>query len=445
MSTKLMDLFFDHIQPWLPILHKPRFLRRYRDLLLGDDPLKDLPSDEAFLLSTAFALAARYSDDDSLKQTPAAERGHKFFEMAGDYLSKCRAFTSPTLAYLQGTIMYAFYSYNRGVFLQGWVHTGICVQLAYELGLDNVDDEDSNAAQDMTWSEKEELRRAWWGVWELDMFGSIISSRPAMIDCSRTSVLLPVSDEQWFSDVEIPSAPLLSNPGTCWKSLDRTENQSARAWFLVANHLMSLVQNHRLRKEPISPEMQIRLENDLSCMRLALPPSMSLEADHVNTNPASMHDRNWVMGTHMMLLSTSWYMNGIGARTSGASMMPNSFAFDKARILSRWKPEQIATAHPFFTFMLVNPFSDHNETQPKDPITLSSCRDLSRLLLRQFASKWTIGLIASRVDELCEHDDGAISPNEEVIRRYMSCFVKPVSGLSPMTPGLSNFFPRDVS
>lgn len=395
ISTELMDLFFDHVQPWLPILHKTRFLRRYGVHLSNDNPFKDLASDEAFLLSTAFALAARYSSHDSLIKTSAVDRGHKFFETAGDYLSKCRDLTSPTLAYLQGTIMYAFYYYNRGVFLQGWVHTGICVQLAYELGLDNMDDEDSNAPQNMTWSEKEEMRRAWWLVWELDTFGSIVSSRPVMIDCMRMSVLLPVSDEQWFNDAETTSARLLPDPGTCWKSLDRAENQSARAWFLVANHLMSHVQSSRQRKDGISPEMQIRLENDISCMRLALPPSMLLETDHSNSNPANMHDRNWVIGTHLMLLSASWFMRGIGARTSGVSLSPKSFAFDKARILSTWKPEQVATAHPFYTFMLVNPFSDHHDAHVKDPISLSSCRDLSRLLLRQFASKWTIGLTAS--------------------------------------------------
>lgn len=396
LSSELIDLFFDHVQPWLPILHKTRFLLRYVSHLLNNDPFKNLASDEAFLLSSAFALAARYSSHEALVQVPAVERGQRFFETAGDYLSKCRALTSPTLAYLQGTIMYACYSYNCGVFLQGWVHTGICVQLAYELGLDNMDDEDSDTPQDMTWSEKEEMRRAWWLVWELDTFGSIVSSRPVMIDCTRMSVLLPVSDEHWFSDIETRSTRLLSDPGTCWKSLDRTENQSARAWFLVANHLMSLVQSTRQRKEGTSPEMQIRLENDISCMRLALPPSMSLEADCTNSDSSSVHDRNWVMGTHLMLLSASWYMRGIGARTSGASVSPDAFAFGKARLLSRWKPEHVATAHPFYTFLLVNPFSDHPQGgQSKDPISLSSCRDLSRLLLRQFAFKWTIGVIAS--------------------------------------------------
>jgi len=141
--------------------------------------------------------------------------------------------------------------------------------------------------------------------------------------------------------------------------------------------------------------MQIRLENDISCMRLALPPSMLLEADYTNSSPANMHDRNWVIGTHLMLLSASWYMRGIDARTSGARLSPKSFAFDKARILSAWKPEQVATAHPFYTFLLVNPFSNRHDAHAKDSISLSSCRDLSRLLLRQFADKWTIGLIAS--------------------------------------------------
>ncbi|KAH7083600.1 fungal-specific transcription factor domain-containing protein [Paraphoma chrysanthemicola] len=423
LFTHLMDLFFDNVQPWLPILHKTRFFRRYGDRLNNVDPFKDLASDEALLLSTAFSLAARFSSHDLLAHTPAVDRGQDFFETASDYLSKCRALTSPTLAYLQGSIMYSFYSYNRGVFLQGWIHTAVCIQLAYELGLDSMDDEDSNAVQYKTWSEKEEMRRAWWLVWELDTFGSIVSSRPSMIDCTRMSVFLPVSDEQWFSDVEMTSARLLTNPGTCWKSLDHSENQSARAWFLVANHLQSLIQTSRQRKDGISPEMQIRLENDISCTKLAFPPSMLLDTDRANSGAADKHDKNWVIGTHIMLLSASWYMRGIDARTTGESPLPNSFAFEKARILSKWRQEEIAIAHPFFTLLLVNAFSDHHDGQAVDSMSLSSCRDLSRLLLRQFSFKWNIGLVALRVDEIWEHVDASTSPDEQMIKRYSTCFV----------------------
>jgi hypothetical protein len=275
-----------------------------------------------------------------------------------------------------------------------------------------MDDEDSDVGQDKTWSEKEEMRRAWWLVWELDTFGSSVSSRPFMIDPTRMSVSLPVSDEIWLSDIETTSAKLIADPGSSWKSIHNVENQTPRAWFLVTNFLMSLAHVLSQRKAGISLDTRIRLEYDISCVKLALPPSMSLDAEFPISDPVGRLDRNWTIGTHLMIISASWLMHTVSTKTEAhvsipepknASSLPGSFPYDKARVLAQWRSEEVAVAHPFYTLMLINPFPESNNDHSGDLFALPSCRNLSRLLLRQFSFRWKIGLIASSKEDHIHH------------------------------------------
>jgi len=49
------------------------------------------------------------------------------------------------------------------------------------------------------------------------------------------------------------------------------------------------------------------------------------------------------------------------------------------------------------------------------------------------------------VDEICEHEDACASPNEESVRRYLTCFVMPASGLSPKSLRPISLVASDVS
>ncbi|GME41737.1 hypothetical protein Z518_10176 [Neofusicoccum parvum] len=206
----LIDLFFERIQPWLPLLHRPRFQKYYSEKLRdGTDCLDDLPIDEALLLSSLFALAARFSSLGSLANVPAARRGDRYAALSKKLYSDCRTCGLGTLAYLQGCILLAFYSYCSGLSQQGWILVGVCVRVAYDLGLSDLDGPDSQMPS-RSWVQQEELRRAWWLVWELDTFGSSVKQRPYAVDRRRITVLLPVSDEAWFSETETPSSRLIT-------------------------------------------------------------------------------------------------------------------------------------------------------------------------------------------------------------------------------------------
>jgi len=87
----------------------------------------------------------------------------------GLYLDSLRTLHTPTLEYLQGCTLLAFYLCLAGPDSQGWLIIGMCSRLAYDMRIDTLDvaEEDDtptpNATPDdppaMSWRQQEELRR----------------------------------------------------------------------------------------------------------------------------------------------------------------------------------------------------------------------------------------------------------------------------------------------
>jgi len=84
----------------------------------------------------------------------------------------------------------------------------------------------------------EERRRAWWAIWECDVYASTIRRLPTAIDWNQNLVFLPVDDESWFSSTYRPSCYLAQEPTLRWKALEDVRNTSPKAWFIVLNSLM---------------------------------------------------------------------------------------------------------------------------------------------------------------------------------------------------------------
>src|SRR6201999_239816 len=140
----------------------PRFQAQYERQLLGDgDVMQGLSVDESLLFYSVFAMSARFSNHPRFAGVSPNKRGHEFVQRAREWYSKARSLRNPTLTYLQGCILLANYFYTSGPTHQGWILIGVCVRLAYDLGLSEIDDEDWNPPTPVDWIEKEEMRRVW--------------------------------------------------------------------------------------------------------------------------------------------------------------------------------------------------------------------------------------------------------------------------------------------
>lgn len=155
LSFSLIELFFDKIHPWLPMLHRPRFLARYQDRLNSKSHFwEDLPVDEALLLYSMFALSARFSSSDFFGDVAPIERGSRFLPEAKALYEQARAIVAPTLTYLQGCIALAFYYYTSEPCPQSWILTGVCVRIAYELDLADIDADETQNVTLEEWVKK---------------------------------------------------------------------------------------------------------------------------------------------------------------------------------------------------------------------------------------------------------------------------------------------------
>lgn len=146
----------------------------------------------------------------------------------------------PSLCILQALVIATHLQLTQGVRGKAWRSLGTCVRLAYELNLHLIDfDREQIDNIDVEkWCWREEKRRAWWAIWEMDVFASTIRRTPSAIDWSQMETLLPVEDKHWFSGRVQPSCFMERDPIHRWKALHVSGNRSPKAWFLVINSLM---------------------------------------------------------------------------------------------------------------------------------------------------------------------------------------------------------------
>jgi Fungal specific transcription factor domain len=274
--------------------------RRYKDLQIVD----------AFVLAGMFALSARFSSSPWFVDTAPKERGAPFAAQAKsiyiDFIMRPNRLARPSLSLLQGCILLAFYEETCGPSLESWLSVGVCTRLASELGLDKIDEDligvdySSQWKSSHEWVEREEKRRSWWLVWELDVFASTILNRPHAIDKSQIHVLLPVSDEQWFNNCPISSTFIIPHVTNTWKTLQDCPNQDVRAWFLVCTFFMATAHDMS-RKHNISEQDLIDFESSRVCFSLLLPVTFSLSSSSLTFTETNFSTSNWVVSTIFML------------------------------------------------------------------------------------------------------------------------------------------------
>ncbi|KIV96559.1 hypothetical protein PV10_00408 [Exophiala mesophila] len=436
LAIDLTQLFFEKIQAWLPLLHRPRFQARFEPSMLVDgDVMRSLAVDDALLLYGMFALSARFSTHPALKNIPPMKRGHIFAERARQMYLKSRSTADHSLIHLQGCIVLTNYFYTSGPTPKGWLLIGECVRLAYELGLSDIDDDMWTPSSPLISIDKEELRRAWWCVWELDTFASSVSRKPFSIDRKRMAVKLPMSDEAWFSGNPVESNELLMTPGQTWRTLEYSSNQDERAWYLVANHLATMIHDRSQQRQEVSIDEKMMLDNEITCFRLALPPTLQLDPELVVFTPETFSKCNWVIGTHLMLMTASYISGAMGAAESddrsssaasaAAGLSPLRLkAVELSRIIGLWDSRYIATAHPFFTCMLL-PFNVFEFETLRSQQLIATTHNLSKLVLRHVGEKWRLGLVCCEIAKMVERPNNLTDQEKQLAKRYKLFFQGP--------------------
>lgn len=221
-----------------------------------------------------------------------------------------------SLPLLQALILNTHCLLVQGVRGKAWRYLGTCIRTAYELNLHLIDSGKRSHEPIVNaekWCIEEEWRRAWWAIWEMDVFASVIRRCPAGIDWTQNETFLPAEDERWYRGEPQQSCFLDINVTTRWKALAATKNQSPRAWFILLNSLMKDAQNissptsidkpllsdaslsqeagdgvtdyHQrlpLQKNTAATKRLSTISNALYCVVMALPEELKYHGQHLN-------------------------------------------------------------------------------------------------------------------------------------------------------------------
>lgn len=270
------------------------------------------PIQRRALLASIFAFSTRFTEISQPRTAgPSNIPSHEHFrkiaeESVNQALRECLD-DSPPLCLLQALILTTFQQLTNGVRGRSWRAIHTCVSIAYDLHLHLVDkNAGKRTATDPNTCLLEEKRRAWWVIWECDVFASTVRKLPTAIDWSNNETWLPIDDELWFNNNNLArSCTLNPDPVVAWKELERSGNQSAKAWFIVVNALMRCahiiavpqVYSNKNRSSGVGftgmdvlQEAQSNLDvlaNSLYCLSSALPSNLSYNGEYLNFSAGS--------------------------------------------------------------------------------------------------------------------------------------------------------------
>lgn len=311
LTHSRVDIFFKNISCFIPLFHRPSFYTKYNISSSDTSKYDDLRLEDALILNGILALSARFSTHPQFTDVPPKHKATPFVTVARNLYRETTLLdggVEPSLPLLQACILLAFYYQLCETSSRSWTMIGVCCRMAYDLGLNTTDEDilDPSCTEQWTsvsdWVRREERRRAWWLAWELDAFASSVLCRPFTIDRHRMSVLLPVSDTQWFSNSPQRSVPIINQSLNAWKTLQDSPNQDDRAWFLVATFLKviahDLVHNRQVSQEEIS-----EFEDKLTCFTLLLPPRFQVKTHTLRFTEENFMNCNWIVSSILLLNS----------------------------------------------------------------------------------------------------------------------------------------------
>lgn len=262
-------------------------------------------SEAEALVAAMFSFAARHCLDDSghPSSCPTPSQFHQIALSRYDETVERYGDLRPPFWLLQAGVLITFYQLTQSVRSRAWRRLGECIRSSYEMNLHLVDaNHDPKAktekapADIQRWVLLEERRRAWWAVWEMDVFASTIRRLPTAINASVNLTMLPIADSCWFNDIYQESCFLTEDCSLRWKHLTESGNESAKAWFIVINSLMRNTQRivypagsaMRILNDRFSDTHQDQLNivaNSLYCTTASLPSRLAYQGETLDFRP----------------------------------------------------------------------------------------------------------------------------------------------------------------
>jgi len=315
LANELVELFFDNIHNSCPIFRRSTFRQTVlHQANVVRSPFHGLSATSRLILNAMFALSARFSEAVVLAHIDPASRGDVFMARAiglWESISRTSHEELSTIQCLQGLVLLSFNMLQHDASVQTWLMVGSCTRLAYEIDLHNTDADlavlgNESIVLDIDDNMKrEEKRRLWWTIWEMDTFSSTTSLRPYAINGRQFWVLLPLSDQCLEGNTPLISSAFL---GPCfdapWQALSHSDNQNERAWFLICLAVLRLACETAL--SPMATFKGVNnIERIIGSLLLSLPYTFHLSPNKTDINKSNWHEHSWIICSNIAI---EWYV-----------------------------------------------------------------------------------------------------------------------------------------
>ncbi|KAL0091889.1 Zn(2)-C6 fungal-specific transcription factor [Phycomyces blakesleeanus] len=182
LSQHLLDLYFAHFYPLVPLLHKKSFLEAFKSKDRKPAPL---------LLNSIYAVASRISPDIRVRADPNLPdtAGDLFFERARILLDL--EWDDFKVSTVQSLLLLSSHQNGALKNIRGWLYSGLALRMGQNLGLNrNCNDWDLSA------TEKEERKRLFYCCFVLDRLTCGMHGRAPMIDERDYDTPYPTEDDE---------------------------------------------------------------------------------------------------------------------------------------------------------------------------------------------------------------------------------------------------------
>ncbi|GLB40011.1 putative fungal specific transcription factor [Lyophyllum shimeji] len=210
VQEHLLGLYFEHVHPILPVVHKRAFLEAFK---AGGEPPASPDSSTApgtspfnrrrrrvpiLLLLAMYATAARYADC-----TAKPTDGRTMWEAGDEYLNEAKglldsSYTASRPSTCQALLLMGYREIGIGAMAQAWTYIGMAIRMAQDLGMHRSADGWARAELGGRlfgeW-ELHERKRIWYTCVIMDKYVSAYIGRPLMIFERDFDTPLPSEDD----------------------------------------------------------------------------------------------------------------------------------------------------------------------------------------------------------------------------------------------------------
>ncbi|KAF9346225.1 Transcriptional activator of fatty acid utilization, partial [Mortierella sp. AD094] len=278
LAEHLLECYWIYVHPHLPVVHKPTFMRQYRN----PDPEKRPPM---VLLNAMFSIASRFSEHPEI-----VGLGHDPEFFGDEYFARAKRLVDleyelPRQSSIQALLLmvaYRFTSAKSGG--RVWVMLGMATRMAQDLGMHR-----NSARWHLPPLETEIRKRLWWACYIMDRWVSASMGRPLAIDDNDCDVDYPSEIDQDWIDSESPSSPLEHSEKV-------REESSFSLQYFVENIKLAQILGQILRRiygattrnhGPIQVRSTVaELDSMLTNWLLALPQDLRYDCQAMTTDPA---------------------------------------------------------------------------------------------------------------------------------------------------------------